>query len=295
MRKSPRIECKNRLAWSQQPTTGNESINKIFFSTERWFNEVPYLNRFAPIYRNQHGRLDWQVTIKCLADRLAGPLELIFQESDAPYCNEYSVTQMPYNYERKGKSRFIPPNYRNSNYWMHFLKLQRLSLPTFAWSKILLDNASCPCRKDFYMGWWKRVPSKVSRGQKDTDDLAERYLPKGFDRNGLLILGESNYCITQDSKPMKAVWTSKYIRGAETNSSMRNSTILFVVAVLILAWFGSETFTAQQICVTSCIDLSGMPVWEQASSVAILPIILVLGGIRVMKTEKMNKGSQFQA
>jgi hypothetical protein len=67
---------------------------------------------------------------------------------------------------------------------------------------------------------------------------------------------------------------------------VRNSNILFLVAFLILAWFGAEAFTAQNICVTSCVDLSGLTNWEQAIAVAILPAILVFGGFRLRKTEK---------
>ena len=67
---------------------------------------------------------------------------------------------------------------------------------------------------------------------------------------------------------------------------MRNSNILFLVAFLILGWFGAEVYTAQNICVTSCIDLSGLATWEQAIAVVILPAILVYGGLRARKTEK---------
>jgi membrane protein implicated in regulation of membrane protease activity len=73
---------------------------------------------------------------------------------------------------------------------------------------------------------------------------------------------------------------------------MKNSNILFIVAVLILVWFGSETITGQQICVTSCVDLSGMSSWEQAVSVLILPVIILLGAIRVRKNEKVTEGSR---
>ena len=67
---------------------------------------------------------------------------------------------------------------------------------------------------------------------------------------------------------------------------MKNSNILFLVAFLILGWFGAEVYTAQNICVTTCMDLSGLTNWEQAIAVVILPAILVYGGFRARKTEK---------
>ena len=67
---------------------------------------------------------------------------------------------------------------------------------------------------------------------------------------------------------------------------MRNSSILFLVAVLVLGWFGAEVYTAQNICVTSCLDLSGLTGWEQAIAVAILPVLLVIGGVRARQNEK---------
>ena len=67
---------------------------------------------------------------------------------------------------------------------------------------------------------------------------------------------------------------------------MRNSNILFLVAFLVLGWFGAEVYTAQNVCVTSCVDLSGLTNWEQAIAVVILPAILVYGGFRLRKTEK---------
>ncbi|MDG6996650.1 MAG: hypothetical protein JRN52_12080 [Nitrososphaerota archaeon] len=70
---------------------------------------------------------------------------------------------------------------------------------------------------------------------------------------------------------------------------MRNSTMLFLVALLILGWFGAEAYTAQNICVTGCIDLSGFTGWQQAIIVAILPVLLVLGGIRARSNEKKGK------
>lgn len=69
---------------------------------------------------------------------------------------------------------------------------------------------------------------------------------------------------------------------------MRNSQILFLVAILILGWFGAEVYTAQNMCVTTCIDLSGLTSWEQAIAVAFLPVILIYGGLRVRKTEKQG-------
>ena len=72
---------------------------------------------------------------------------------------------------------------------------------------------------------------------------------------------------------------------------MRNSQILFLVAFLILGWFGAEVYTAQNICVTTCVDLSGLTSWEQAIAVAILPVILIYGGFRVRKTEKQGSAA----
>jgi hypothetical protein len=68
--------------------------------------------------------------------------------------------------------------------------------------------------------------------------------------------------------------------------AVKNSTILFIVALLILAWFGAEVVTAQEICVTSCISLSGWAYWEQAIAVLVLPLILILGGIQAKRNEK---------
>ena len=67
---------------------------------------------------------------------------------------------------------------------------------------------------------------------------------------------------------------------------MRNSTILFLAAIVILVWFGSEAFTAQELCVTSCIMLTGLNFLEDAIVVAILPVLIVVGGFRVRKKEK---------
>ena len=67
---------------------------------------------------------------------------------------------------------------------------------------------------------------------------------------------------------------------------MKNSTILFFVALLVLAWFGAEVVAAQEICVTSCMVLSGWTYWEQAIAVLILPLVLVVGGIQAKRNEK---------
>jgi len=67
---------------------------------------------------------------------------------------------------------------------------------------------------------------------------------------------------------------------------LRNSTILFLAAIVILVWFGSEAFTAQELCVTSCIMLTGLNALEDAIVVAVLPILLVIGGLRVRAKEK---------
>jgi len=67
---------------------------------------------------------------------------------------------------------------------------------------------------------------------------------------------------------------------------VKNSSILFLVAVLVLGWFGAEVYTAQNICVTSCIDLSGLTNWEQAIAVVILPVLLIAGGVRTRQNEK---------
>lgn len=67
---------------------------------------------------------------------------------------------------------------------------------------------------------------------------------------------------------------------------MKNSQILFLVAVLVLCWFGAEVYTAQNICVTTCIDLSGLTGWEQAIAVVILPVLLAAGGFKARQNEK---------
>jgi membrane protein implicated in regulation of membrane protease activity len=72
---------------------------------------------------------------------------------------------------------------------------------------------------------------------------------------------------------------------------LRNSTILFLAAVVILVWFGSEVFTAQELCATTCISLSGLSSFEDAVVVAVVPILLVIGGYRVREKE-MKLGPQ---
>ena len=67
---------------------------------------------------------------------------------------------------------------------------------------------------------------------------------------------------------------------------MQRTAILFLAGLLVLGWFGSEAYIGQQICVSSCIDLVGMPAWEQAVSVAVLPALLFIGGIWSWRTEK---------
>jgi hypothetical protein len=67
---------------------------------------------------------------------------------------------------------------------------------------------------------------------------------------------------------------------------VRNSSILFLVAVLVLGWFGAEVYTAQNICVTTCISLSGLTSWEQGIAVVILPALLLAGGFRARQNEK---------
>lgn len=63
--------------------------------------------------------------------------------------------------------------------------------------------------------------------------------------------------------------------------------MLFLAAVVVLVWFGSETYTAQNICATTCISLAGLNVVEESVAVAILPVLLALGGISVRKKEKL--------
>jgi hypothetical protein len=70
---------------------------------------------------------------------------------------------------------------------------------------------------------------------------------------------------------------------------MRQSTIFFIVAVLVLIWFGAEAFPGQQICVTSCISLVGMNSAEQAAAAVILPILIALGGLSLRRSEKQKE------
>jgi hypothetical protein len=74
-----------------------------------------------------------------------------------------------------------------------------------------------------------------------------------------------------------------------TRDNMRQSTIFFVVAVLVLIWFGAEAFLGNNICVTSCVSLAGMNFAEVASAVAILPILIALGGYSLRKSEKQKE------
>jgi hypothetical protein len=70
---------------------------------------------------------------------------------------------------------------------------------------------------------------------------------------------------------------------------LRQSTIFFIVAVLVLIWFGAEAFPGQQICVTSCYSLKGMNVAEEIAAVAILPVLIVLAGFSLRKSEKQKE------
>lgn len=63
--------------------------------------------------------------------------------------------------------------------------------------------------------------------------------------------------------------------------------MLFLAAVVVVVWFGSEAFTAKNICATSCISLAGLNIIEQSLAVAILPALLVIAGFRVRKNEKL--------
>lgn len=75
----------------------------------------------------------------------------------------------------------------------------------------------------------------------------------------------------------------------EDLDSLRQSTIFFIVAVLVLIWFGAEAFPGQQICATSCISLKGMNIAEEVAAVAILPILIVLAGINQRRSEKQKE------
>jgi hypothetical protein len=67
---------------------------------------------------------------------------------------------------------------------------------------------------------------------------------------------------------------------------VKQSTALFIVAVLVLIWFAAEAFPGQQLCATSCISLSGMNIAEQAVVVGILPALLAIGGIYLKRSGK---------
>lgn len=74
-------------------------------------------------------------------------------------------------------------------------------------------------------------------------------------------------------------------------AGLRNSMILFLAAVVILVWFGAEAFTGNEICATSCISLAGLNFAEVVAAVVALPVLLLIGGIRVLKNEKRLKQS----
>ncbi len=67
---------------------------------------------------------------------------------------------------------------------------------------------------------------------------------------------------------------------------MKQSTAFFIIAVLVLIWFGAEAFPGKEICATSCISLSGMNIAEQVVTVVIFPIILAIGGIYLRRSGK---------
>lgn len=67
---------------------------------------------------------------------------------------------------------------------------------------------------------------------------------------------------------------------------MRNSMILILAAIVIIMWFGSEAFTGNEICATSCVTLAGLNVVEKAVAVAVLPVLLLIGAWRVRENEK---------
>ncbi len=76
---------------------------------------------------------------------------------------------------------------------------------------------------------------------------------------------------------------------------MKNSQILFLVAFLVLGWFGAEVYTAQNICVTTCISLAGLTGWEQGIAVAVLPVLLVIGGLKARQNEKKLESTVAQS
>jgi purine-cytosine permease-like protein len=67
---------------------------------------------------------------------------------------------------------------------------------------------------------------------------------------------------------------------------LKNSTILFLAAIVVLVWFGAEAYPGKEICATSCMSLSSLNYPEIAVVVAILPILLVIFGIRLRAVEK---------
>ncbi len=67
---------------------------------------------------------------------------------------------------------------------------------------------------------------------------------------------------------------------------MRNSTILFLAAFVILVWFESEALTANELCATGCISLSPLNLPEEGIVAAILPVLLLIGGLRARRNEK---------
>jgi membrane protein implicated in regulation of membrane protease activity len=73
---------------------------------------------------------------------------------------------------------------------------------------------------------------------------------------------------------------------------LKNSTILFLAAVVFLIWFGAEAYPGKEICVTSCVSLSGLNYPEIAVVVLILPVLLVIFGIRLRAVEKKLASQQ---
>jgi len=67
---------------------------------------------------------------------------------------------------------------------------------------------------------------------------------------------------------------------------LRQSTIFFIVAVLVIIWFAAEAFPGQQICAMSCESLAGLNLPEQIAAVLILPVLIALGGISMRRSER---------
>lgn len=67
---------------------------------------------------------------------------------------------------------------------------------------------------------------------------------------------------------------------------MKQSTALFIAAVLVLIWFAVEAFPGQELCASGCISLKGMNVAEQIAAVVILPIILAIAGVSRRRSGK---------